>query len=429
MLARNAQALAVFMLAYLELIGLVADVVTAGAAGGFRRVLFELVKERIKEKAVDKALDKLGVDHPVVRSVSGMGANFVRLPKGKAKLSGEPDPDFHPQSQRTEALDKGATLDRGDDIKSSGSRIAGDQASSDPDIISLDAFRQQRQAQQQAEAVKRAEEAARLKQQRASMSRASGDSGGGGVITGHVDSDVPAATSTKGTGSGGSASSSSRPSKKQRQLQSVPDFPVPPRNVRNTPMNQIETVRDFYTQNIKAYPRHIQKMIRDLPQPGTRALRKEDLARIDEAIRQEHTDIANRLTGHARRAEKPFVMSGRSTANEGGMFAMLTTDQKHLSLHGQLKSGAGTVEFDSVEFRSSRIVETKMNLYRKTDEDVYTQMRRQAVFASDWKFSMVRWEVWDSNDVVRARAAWKRLKEEFPNLGARVEVVNPANAW
>lgn len=68
----------------------------------------------------------------------------------------------------------------------------------------------------------------------------------------------------------------------------------------------------------------------------------------------------------------------------------MVTDEKQLTLIRQLKSG-GTVEFDSVQFAKSRIVETKMNLSWKTQADVSDQMMHQAAFARDWGFGEVRW--------------------------------------
>lgn len=110
-LAKNAEALKAFLLAYLEVLGLVLDVITAGASGGFRRILFEFAKERLKDKLTDKALDALGVENQVIRTLAGMGANMVKLPKAKAhaKIDAataesallDKGTDFDPKTQRS----------------------------------------------------------------------------------------------------------------------------------------------------------------------------------------------------------------------------------------------------------------------------------------------------------------------------------------
>jgi hypothetical protein len=76
-----------FLLAYLEVLGLVADVISAGTANGFRQMVFEFVKERMKEKASDAVLDAFHIDNPALRTAAGIGMNFVRIgPKPKGQL-------------------------------------------------------------------------------------------------------------------------------------------------------------------------------------------------------------------------------------------------------------------------------------------------------------------------------------------------------
>lgn len=110
-LAKNAEALKIFLLAYLELLGLVLDIVTAGMAGGFRRFLFEFVKERVKDKLTDKALDAAGIDNQALRILAGMGINALKIPKrgaGAKVEAGTADnavggqaTGFDPKSQRS----------------------------------------------------------------------------------------------------------------------------------------------------------------------------------------------------------------------------------------------------------------------------------------------------------------------------------------
>jgi hypothetical protein len=100
-LARNAAALAVFLLAYLELLGLVVDVLTAGASGGLRQVFFKFIKERVKDKLVDKGLDAAGVDNQALRIFAGMGANALKVPKFKGSKAADDLTDFDPKLGRS----------------------------------------------------------------------------------------------------------------------------------------------------------------------------------------------------------------------------------------------------------------------------------------------------------------------------------------
>lgn len=96
-LAKNAKALTAFMLAYLEVLGWVLDIATAGISGGFRHILWEFAKERLKEKMVEKGMTALGIDNPWLQSAAGFGVNFVRFPKGKPQT---PAPVEAPPSPR-----------------------------------------------------------------------------------------------------------------------------------------------------------------------------------------------------------------------------------------------------------------------------------------------------------------------------------------
>jgi hypothetical protein len=78
-----------FLLAYLEVVGMVVDVITAGASGGLRHVAFEFAKERLKDKLTDELLDAFHVENPALRTLAGFGPNLV--PHGKVKVHLEPD--------------------------------------------------------------------------------------------------------------------------------------------------------------------------------------------------------------------------------------------------------------------------------------------------------------------------------------------------
>ena len=87
-LAKNAEALKVFLLAYLEVVGLAVDLITAGTAGGFRRIAFAFIKERLKDKGIEVALDAAGIDNQALRIIAGIGANAIRLP-AKARTTAD----------------------------------------------------------------------------------------------------------------------------------------------------------------------------------------------------------------------------------------------------------------------------------------------------------------------------------------------------
>ena len=78
-----------FLLAYLEVVGMVVDVITAGASGGLRHVAFEFAKERLKDKLTDEVLDAFHVENAALRTVAGFAPNLV--PRGKVKVHVEPD--------------------------------------------------------------------------------------------------------------------------------------------------------------------------------------------------------------------------------------------------------------------------------------------------------------------------------------------------
>jgi hypothetical protein len=187
--------------------------------------------------------------------------------------------------------------------------------------------------------------------------------------------------------------------------------------------------RLFYIRNRRSYPPHIQQMIDGLPaSDAARRVSRTAVEDIDRAIRQEHTNLANAMAGYGKSAQKPFVNSVRGASNEGGRFSSAVTDEKNLSLHGQLKSQSGIAEFDAIGFRGKAITETKMNLRMKTEEDIYDQMRRQAVFAKDWKFTEVNWEVWTDEGAKMAERMLASLRHNRPELGAMITVRNPNNA-
>jgi hypothetical protein len=198
----------------------------------------------------------------------------------------------------------------------------------------------------------------------------------------------------------------------------VRELPLLDRGLPNYSLAQIE---DFFRRKRADYPPAIQQMIDEIPVGGGT---RKNLEAVDRAIRDVHTAKANQIAGYGAAAEKPFVHSRRGASNEGGKFSQATTDNKTLTLHGQLKSG-GTVEFDQVAFTRSRLTETKMNLDRTSQQEVFDQMHRQAAFARDWGFSEVRWEVWDFAGYKKATRAHAALKEIHPELGARVVVEGP----
>lgn len=204
----------------------------------------------------------------------------------------------------------------------------------------------------------------------------------------------------------------------------VPEpYPLPPRRSSNAQK------LDFYRGNLARYPEEIQQMIEAVPTTGrVKTAQSRQLAAIAAQIRALHTQEANRRVV-GRRADQPFVQTKQAAANEGERFNAALTGGKSLNLTGMTKSGE-LVEFDSVRLREHRLTETKMNLSPYTTSgDVMDQMRRQATFARDWGFSQVRWEVWDHDSFLTASDAHKQLSELNPELGSRIDVVNPSDAF
>lgn len=76
-LARNAAALTVFMLAYLQIIGYALDVATAGASGGLRFIVLRFAEERLKEQALTLGFKLAGIDNPWVQTFAGLGVGLV----------------------------------------------------------------------------------------------------------------------------------------------------------------------------------------------------------------------------------------------------------------------------------------------------------------------------------------------------------------
>lgn len=86
-LAANAAALAQFLLAYLMAVGIMLDIITAGASGGLRVVLFRFIEMRLKDMVAQKVLDVAGIENPYVRTIVGIAAGMtpsaIRVPKFK----------------------------------------------------------------------------------------------------------------------------------------------------------------------------------------------------------------------------------------------------------------------------------------------------------------------------------------------------------
>jgi hypothetical protein len=94
-LAANAAALTQFLLAYLMVVGLMLDIITAGASGGLRVVLFRFIEMRLKDKLASGLLDVAGVENPYARAIVGIAAGLtpsaIRVPnfKGLEELEHE----------------------------------------------------------------------------------------------------------------------------------------------------------------------------------------------------------------------------------------------------------------------------------------------------------------------------------------------------
>lgn len=212
--------------------------------------------------------------------------------------------------------------------------------------------------------------------------------------------------------------------KKAKRTDAVREHPNLPSSVANPKNYTAEEVAGFYRRNRGLYPKEIQSLVDEIPlKKPTRA----SLKRVDKAIRDLHTNEANRLAGFENKSPKPFEMSVKGASNEGGQFSSLATDQKQLTLVGRLKNG-GKVEFDSVQFNQSRIVETKINLDRSTQAEVMDQMARQSTFARDWGFSEVQWEVWDYVGYRKAQIALRKLAERDAELAIKIKVVDPSQS-
>jgi hypothetical protein len=114
-IAKISNAVIQFMLAYLEFIGLVVDVISAGSTGGFRRIAFEFIKQQMKDRVTTELLDAFHIENPAIRATVEVGANFLHVPKGrlntKANRGTELDPTLKKQ---TPLLDKSAGKQLGD---------------------------------------------------------------------------------------------------------------------------------------------------------------------------------------------------------------------------------------------------------------------------------------------------------------------------
>jgi hypothetical protein len=201
----------------------------------------------------------------------------------------------------------------------------------------------------------------------------------------------------------------------------VPEFPVTDRAIEHYTVKQLS---DFFNDNLAYYPPAIRRMINNLP-TGSK-LRKVHLEEIDRAIRRAHTAKANEMAGFGSEAEKPFIDSRRGASNEGGQYGQTMTDHKRLTLHAQIRGG-GTLELDAVVLKAGdrRLMEIKMNLDFKTLDDVVHQMRQQARFAQDWRFSEVRWQLGDYDSWLMARHARVELAKTHGDLAALIEINPP----
>ena len=205
-----------------------------------------------------------------------------------------------------------------------------------------------------------------------------------------------------------------------------------PKAIRNSNNYSVEEIFDFYKANKSKYPAELRNLIDAIPETGLgKTAMRARLVEVDAVIRELHTDAANRALGYANKVDKPFLRSVKGSAsNEGSLFSQLVTDEKDLTLIGQLKSG-GIVEFDSVEFQTGRLIETKMNLDFKSEADVFDQMKRQADFARDWGFGEVRWNLWgnDEESLRKATEAWNELARYDFVLAHRIKILGPNQPW
>jgi hypothetical protein len=112
-----------FMLAYLELLGIVADIATAGmAGGGLRGFAIAYLKDKLLEKGTDVVLDELGVDNPYVRVLAHMGSGALHMPKGNVNV------DASEVSSARKALDTGVMKDAERGLVKTGEKSVANQA-------------------------------------------------------------------------------------------------------------------------------------------------------------------------------------------------------------------------------------------------------------------------------------------------------------
>jgi hypothetical protein len=93
-LAANAAALTQFLLFYVQILGYALDVISFGATGGVRAVLFKFIELRLKEAIVNEGLDLAGIDNPWIRTVAligtGMTPSAIKTPAvGALRLPAE----------------------------------------------------------------------------------------------------------------------------------------------------------------------------------------------------------------------------------------------------------------------------------------------------------------------------------------------------
>lgn len=212
---------------------------------------------------------------------------------------------------------------------------------------------------------------------------------------------------------------------------SVPELPLLPKAMNSKNYTYDEVVA-FYRAN--RYPKKIQDKIDALPlSNGTWKQYGKQLQEIDDAIKQVHTDTANKMAGVTRNGQPPFIRSVKGTeSNEGARLAKAMTDDKSLTLVGQYSGG--TVEFDSIQFVEGNLVEVKQSFRWNVGsqerwvrpEEIMMQLRRQLQFAEEWKrWAKVRWVIRDPESynlvlgILKKGVGGSKIE---PELMARLEV-------
>jgi hypothetical protein len=457
-LAHNAQALAVFMLAYLEFLGLVLDVITAGISGGLRHVAVEFIKQRIKDKVTKEVLDAFHIENAGVRFVANAGVNMLHAPKlGAPAINATAIENAAVRgtgATERALLDPPATHGRAsvvDDVPvtppsgvpAKGSRgvememeMKGGTAKNDNVVPGGDAAKKVAAKEAQNENyVPREMQATGTDGSGYRATEGSGQTGtsSGKGAKGGAD---PAGSSSRFTPSerlgttpwvGGAADAAPRASRFAGSGRKPAQPPVPPRPVNTMGSGK---ARDFFKQNqgSKQYSDRVKAAIEKLPAKGEPRGMKGELEDIDKMIRDDFVANANESIGRSRTGTGPFVQAQRSQSNAGGRFAGVVNDEGALSLTGVTRAGE-KVEFDSIDFARRTFIETKQSNVRKTVEELADQMRRQAQFSKDWNFGHIVWETYEETDI---SAFMKRLmdaKKRLPkDLADKIDIRNPTTA-